>query len=338
MDARSQKRSPVVYIFLALLAFGLACSLLLNAVLVAGSLAGRGDTRAARKGQGEDEFPRLREHWSFGSGEVKVVRIAVEGVIMRGDSGGLFGPPGDKIERILAQIRAATADRAVRGVIVEVDSPGGAVSPSDEIYQALRRFRESREDRRVLAVTRDMAASGGYYVAVAADWIVAEPTAVVGSIGVIMQALNWKELSDRVGVTATTIKSGANKDLLNPFSEVQPGQVDLLQVLIDDMYDRFRGIVAERRSLGDDALSTLADGRVFPAGAALEHKLVDQLGYWDDAVARMAELLDEPAVRVVRYSREVTFRDLFAQAQPVSSLAESLGLRASPEILYLWKP
>jgi protease-4 len=239
------------------------------------------------------------------------------------------------VASILAQVRAAERDPDMRAIILEVNSPGGGVTPSDEIYNALRGFRNSRPDRRVVVFIRDLGASGAYYAAMAGDFIIAEPTAVVGSIGVIMQTMNFQGLSEKLGITDVTIKSGANKDMLNPFQAVNTNQVALLQTLIDEMQTRFRGIVAESRKL-DPSTPDLFDGRIFSASDALKKGLIDEVGYWNDALACTAQLLDTGALRVVRYEPQRTF---FEQLLEGKSPVVLPGLKLhSPQFLYLWKP
>ncbi|MDZ4198517.1 MAG: S49 family peptidase, partial [Kiritimatiellia bacterium] len=177
----------------------------------------------------EDQYPSFTETHSYGRGDVKAVRIPVQGVIVRSTETGWFGIQTDMTESILQQIRSARNDKDVKAILLEVDSPGGAITPTDEIAAALRDFRASRSDRRIVAYIRDLAASGGYYVIAGADRIVSEPTALVGSISVILQTLNWHGLSERIGITDTTIKSGSNKDLLNPFHPVPEEQRAMLQ-------------------------------------------------------------------------------------------------------------
>ena len=135
---------------------------------------------------------------------------------------------------------------------------------------------------------RDVGASGAYYVAMAADYLMAEPTAIVGSVGVIMQSLNMKVLSDKIGLSSVTIKSGENKDLLNPFEEVNTNQVALLQEVVDGMQDRFAGLVVEARELEN---RVLLDGRIFLADAALQAGLIDGRGYLDQALTKLTELI-----------------------------------------------
>ena len=322
------------WIVIILLALGLGMSLVAHLGLSVGRALN--SLRAAETG-GKDEFPRFTETWSFGGGETKVVRIALDGIIMREADGGFFFMGPDKVEHVLRQVQAASQDEEVRAIILEVNSPGGAVTPSDEIHAALRAFRESRADRRVLAFVRDLAASGGYYVAAAADRIVSEPTALVGSIGVIMEALNWNTLTDKIGVDATTIKSGRNKDLLNPFEPVNPEHVQILQALVDDAYARFRDLVAKSRGFAAEKAAAIADGRVFPASRAREEGLIDAIGYWEAAVEETARLLGEEEIKVVRYESAGTFLDkLLAVRAP--TLRSLVPAAQGPRLMYLWRP
>jgi protease-4 len=309
-------------------------TIILLSLALAGTWLSR--CRQVERDYPRDEAPKLDETWSFGSGDIKVVRIPLDGVIMRAEEEGFLTVHADMVESILTQVRAAERDPDMRAIILEVNSPGGGVTPSDEIYNALRGFRASRPDRRVVVFIRDLGASGAYYAAMAGDFIIAEPTAVVGSSGVIMQTVNFQGLSEKIGITDVTIKSGANKDLLNPFQAVNTNQVAMLQTLIDDMQSRFSGIVAESRKLDRAASPELFDGRIFSANDALDKGLIDEIGYWNDALARTAQLLDTGALRVIRYEPQRTFiEQLFEGKSPV--VLPGLKLR-SPQFLYLWKP
>ncbi|HMP77128.1 MAG TPA: signal peptide peptidase SppA [Kiritimatiellia bacterium] len=331
------KRNTLLWILVILLGVLLVGSLF----VIAGLSAAVKDKFASRKHTHEhavDEYPDLSEVWSYGDGDVKAARIAVEGVILRETQSGLFSTPVNMVDSVLAQIRAAQADDDVMALIVEVDSPGGGITASDEIYRALLGFRESAEGRVVVVFMRDLAASGGYYVAMGGDWLVAQPTTVLGSIGVIMQSLNMKGLSEKIGITDVTIKSGANKDLLNPFTDVDPAQRALLQEMIDAMYEHFLGIVKENRDIPEAELRKLADGRLFVAPQALDLNLVDQIGYWDDVLAKTAELLDVESVKVIRYEQEIDFFTwLMTVRSPISPNAWLPSL-PRPRFLYLWTP
>ncbi|MGD9611583.1 MAG: signal peptide peptidase SppA [Kiritimatiellia bacterium] len=333
-SARSGRLGTFWIVFFALVV-ALGVSLMLNLTAV-GLLAGR--TPPARGGLGEDEFPRFSETHSYGAGTAKVVRIAFTGILARELDVGWLGTT-DPVADCLRQIRAARQDDAVAGILFEVDSPGGEVTAADEIHRELTLFKESRADRKIVALVHDLAASGGYYVAVPADRIVAQPTALVGSIGVIMQTLNVQGLSEKIGVTDTTIKSGKNKDLLNPFRPVDPEQIALLQETIDAMHARFVDLVAQGRGLKAGAVRPLADGRIFTAAEALKNKLVDAIGYWDEAFAEMAALLGTDDLHVVTYQTQQTFLESLLGAQTrLPDLRSLWSAAAVPRRLYLWKP
>ncbi len=257
---------------------------------------------------GEDEAPYLVETWSSGHGDVKVVRIPVEGMIMLGESSWYVG----NANTALRSIRRATHDPEVAGLILEINSGGGGITDSDIIYKALLDFKAAQAHRVVVSVMGDVAASGAYYIALASDYIMAHPTTLTGSIGVIMQSYNFKELAAKLGVQDVTIKSGANKDMLNPFQDVKPEQKEMLQKVISAMYERFVTLVAENRKLPKEVVLPLADGRVFLADEAVRNKLIDGIGYNEDARAKIAELLKTDSVKVCRYDEEVTLMDLFS--------------------------
>lgn len=334
--SRSSCRHWPFWVVILLLALILGVSLLLN--LTAVDLLKKGAHPALSEGWGEDEFPQYTETHSYGSGTTKVVRISFSGILTRQLDGGWLGT-SDPVEETLRQIRAARQDDAVAAILLEVDSPGGEVTAADEIHRELILFKESREDRKIVVLVHDMAASGGYYISLPADRILAQPTALIGSIGVIMQTLNIQGLSEKIGVTDTTIKSGKNKDLLNPFHPVDPEQIVLLQSSVDAMYDRFLKLIAQGRHIKKADLKTLADGRIFTAEEALKHKLIDGIGYWDEALAATASLLGVEDLYVVTYQTKKTFFEvLMSVRSPLPSLQSLFSAAASPRRFYLWRP
>ncbi len=327
----AKKESKVgLWVALGIIAFLLFGSFLTNiglmAVFVAGSASSGSDYPV-------DEEPVYKEVWSYGYGETKVVHINLSGIIMRGGRERLFGYEPDMVETLLGQIRAATIDSDVKAILLEVDSPGGAVTPSDEIYAALERFKSGDDERMVLVFIRDLGASGAYYAAMAGDYIMAEPTAIIGSVGVIMQTLNWKGLGDKIGLHSVTIASGKNKDMLNPFKEVNPLHVEMLQELVDGMQDRFASIVEDSRGFEN---RDLLDGRVFSAPQALEHNFIDGIGYWQDALEKMKYLLDVEELYLVRYSQKHNFFDALMSSKLPA--VPNLNAIQSPHFMYLWKP
>ena len=331
---RRKKNRAGWWIAFGVLFVALAASALINLGLLT-ALAARGVRPAPhRSRRGQDEFPVYTEIHSYGSGSVKAVRIPLTGLIARQSDGGFWTAPIDRVEGWKRQIRAAGHDEDVRAIILEVNSPGGVLTPSDELYRALSDFRESREDRVILVFVRDLAASGAYMAALAGDWIIAEPTSILGSIGVLVQTLNWKTLSEKIGVTDTTIRSDDNKDLLNPFDDVDPEHVALFQDIVDANYRYFRDLTAERRGLDAAALERLADGRVMTSHRALEGRLIDEIGYWDDALNRLRVLLGEDDVRVVRYE---TGPDFFRWLTTALAPFQRMG-RADPRLRAEWHP
>ena len=336
MSAQEKKRpSGCYWVLLLSLVLLLAVSVAMNLGLLAGSLLGM--DRVSVKAKPADEFPQFTERWSYGDGDTVVVRIPLDGLIIREAGGGLLSPRFDPVQLTLNRIRAARNDENIRGIILEVNSPGGAVTPSDEIYHALKQFRDSADDRRIIVFSRDLAASGAYYAAMAGDWFVAEPTAIIGSIGVMIQTLNWHELSERIGVRDTTIKSGETKDILNPFRDISEDELGILQDLVDSMYDRFAGIVQEARGFDDATMERVADGRVLTAEDALQEGMIDEIGYWDDVVTRMAEVMEVPSVKIIRYERRPDWSEWLAGIQNPLHVRSWLELDV-PRILYLWRP
>ena len=337
MESTPKKRSSgCLWVLVILLFVALSVSILMNMGFAVRLFWDKDDAFTGH--QPVDQFPEFRATWSYGEGTLRVVRIPIQGMIMRNVDGGFLMPRQDPVTSALQRIRAAQNDPSVRGILLEMDSPGGAVTPSDEIHKAVRRFRESDPDRRVVAFTRDLVASGAYYISVAADWIITEPTCLVGSIGTMMQTLNWHGLSDRLGVTDVTLRSGEQKDVLNPFREPDIEQLQFLQSIVDSMHDRFAGIVQAGRGFEADEIDALADGRIWIAGDALDVGLIDDIGYWQDAVQHMARLLDVEDVRVFRYERRVDWSEWFMTLRNPLDLRHALPGLQGPQLLYLWQP
>lgn len=214
---------------------------------------------------------------------------------------------------VVQQLKKLAEDRSVPAVVLRINSPGGTVAASQEVYSEVKRIRG--EGVRVVASMGNVAASGGYYVAAAADTIVANPGTVTGSIGVIMELPNAEVLLGKLGLELQVIKSGPFKDTGDPSRGLTQEERRLLQELIDDTYSQFVDAVVEERGLTREAVLGLADGRVFTGRQALEHGLVDVLGGYEDALriaARMAGIKGKPEVTTER-ARKRTFLDLLLQ-------------------------
>ena len=198
--------------------------------------------------------------------------------------------------RVLRQLEAFELDGSVRAFVLEIRSPGGAVGASQSIYREIRKLRES-DDRPVIAWMGDVAASGGYYVALAADSIFALPGTLTGSIGVIMEFPNAEELLRKVGVEWEVVKSGELKDIGSPARALTEVERAVLEGVIANVYDQFVDAVAENRPLPRDRIVELADGRIFTGEQAMEVGLVDGIATLNDAIdaaGRMAGLGERP--------------------------------------------
>jgi protease IV len=299
-----------------------------------------------------DLSPRIRpleEETVEGHGDAKILLMDVSGFLSdeaTGSSPLTIGTPPARVPllvRVREELKKAGTDPRVRAVVVRINSPGGTVTASDIIFRELDDFRRTSRVP-VVASMMDVAASGGYYVALAADTIVAHPTTVTGSIGVIMISLNAEGLLQKIGLSTATIKSGERKDMGSPFRTLTPEERGIFQSVIDDLYRQFVAKVVERRKIPTATATALADGRIYTAEQALGHKLVDQIGYVPDAVqaARRAAGLDE--ARVVVYKRPRQYRATYyataeTEAGSFATLSQLAGLvGAGPKLLYLWWP
>ncbi len=256
------------------------------------------------------------------SGE-KVALVVVEGVIAESRA-------------VVEQVERYRTQAGVKALVVRIDSPGGGVAPSQEIYGAILKFRRA-SGKPVVASMGRVAASGGYYVAAAADRIVANPGTITGSIGVIMQLPNVSGLLQKVGISTTIIKSGEFKDLGGGIRDLTPAERKVLQDLLDDVHGQFIDAVAAGRKLDRAKVVPLADGRVFSGRYARELGLVDELGDLRDAIARAASLAGLPENPPVIQERRRSLWDLVwnAAGGPERALGWPLPV-TSASVDYLW--
>ncbi len=244
---------------------------------------------------------------AFGGGGDRVAVIFVNGIIADGgDAPSLFGPASLGSRAIMSQLRQAGKDKSVKAVMVRINSPGGSAAASAAIYEEIARLRKDHE-KPVIASMGDTAASGGYYVASAADTIVANRATLTGSIGVIMQSINWSGLAEKYGVTSNTIVSGPYKDGMSPMRAMREEERVLYQALVDDVYNQFVDDVSKgRKKLTRAKVKKLADGRVFTGKQAKKLGLVDEIGNYHDALAIAAKaggIKGEPNVKTYGRSR-----------------------------------
>ena len=276
----------------------------------------------------------------------KVAVIEVEGVITGGDGGGFLARRENTVARFREELRRAEEDFLVRAVLVRINSPGGGVTASDVIYHEIREFRK-RSEKPVVVCVMDVGASGAYYLALAGDYIVAHPTAVVGGVGVLVQLFNAEELLGKVGLKSETIKSAQKKDMGSPFRTMTEEERALIKGIVDSLHGRFVRLIASRREgLDENAVRKLADGRVYTAEKARELGLVDQVGYLSDAFRKAKELAHIRRARMVMYHRLLGYKgSAYALGWPeqVNLFNVDLGVdrllgRGRPLFMYLWTP
>jgi protease-4 len=246
-----------------------------------------------------EPIPRFREillqRGSRGTAD-KIAVITMRGLI----SSSLPGTVSDSmVDDMRAALQQARDDDHVKAIVLEVDSPGGEVTASDAIYSALIKTRARKP---VVVYMDSLAASGGYYVSCGGKYLMASDTTITGSIGVIIQTLNYEQLFNKVGLASVIFKSGKFKDMLNGARPITPEERELVQSFIMKTYDKFLGIVAKERNLPADLLrNTIADGRILSGKDAFDNKLIDGLGELDDAFAKAKQLGNAPEAKVVKY-------------------------------------
>ena len=260
----------------------------------------------------------------------KIAIITVQGIIHGSVAGDVY-----------KQLNAARKDKRVKGVIVRVNSPGGTISASDQIYTEICKFREEG-NKPIIAFMQGVAASGGYYTSVACEKIIAEPTTITGSIGVISWFLVVQELlEEKLGILPVTIKSGEKKDWPSSFRKPEQPEKDYIEnKLIKPAFERFVKVVTEGRkeSLTIDDVRRLADGSIYGAQEAFDEKLIDKIGYLDEAIELAKSLANVDEARVVQYRKPFSLGDFLSYRKPNLLKLDRATLYelGTPQILYLW--
>ena len=294
----------------------------------------------------------------------KIAVITVDGIIT---NHGANEAGNNMVEVIKAQLDRAADDDRVKAVILKVDSPGGEVMASDQIYKALENFqtdekedhgKPGRKGKPVICSMGSLAASGGYYVSAPCRWIVADELTLTGSIGVIMHGWNYRGLMDKIGVMPMTFKSGKFKDMLSPdraTNEIPAEERVMVQALIDETYEKFKGIVADGRANAHDLnkkegkelaknWEEFADGRVMSGTQAFDLGLVDDLGDFDTAVEKALALAHVKTANLIEYRERYDFGNflsMFGQGAQAKDIKIDVGLDfpklRSGCLYYLWQ-
>ena len=291
----------------------------------------------------------LKEYTLQGTGKEKILIIPIKGFISDSEKDLPFYHKPGMVQEIVSELNKAEKDKDIKGVILKIDSPGGSVTASDMLYHEIIRFKE-RSGAKLVVIMMGVAASGGYYIALPADFIFAHPTSITGSVGVIFLRPNVSGLMDKIGLEMGVNKSGKDKDMGSPFRKATPEEEQIIQNLINDQAGKFLSLVVRHRKLGEEAKTSVSSARIYSADDALHLGLVDQIGYLDDAIrktTRMAGLPEDAKVVVYRrteYPNDNVYNNSFAgrPGTPEMSLID-LGLAdALPPLrsgfYYLWLP
>lgn len=267
-------------------------------------------------------FALLPDHWKSPSGEIAIVNI--HGMLM--DS-----------RDIVQQLSDYRHNPQVRGVILRIDSPGGAVAPAQEIYSEILKLRAN--NKTVYASMGTVAASGGYYIACAADYVLANPGTLTGSISAVMALNNIEELTKKVGVKPNIIKSGKFKDLGSPLRAMTPEEQILLQNVVNDVHEQFVDAIAKGRGLPLSEVRRVADGRIMTGQQALKLNLIDEVGGLEktiDLLAKKIGITGKP--KIIEQKEKIPFLGWLLQGKFSNRLAETFIPSPQPRLQYLWFP
>jgi len=275
----------------------------------------------------------------------KVLMIDIDGTISAALETSFFSREKSVVARVFERLERAAADPLVKAVILRLDTPGGEVTASDIVYHEVLRFKE-RTGRPVIGLMMSVAASGGYYIASACDAIIAHPSTLTGSIGVISIFPSVEALMAKIGVKVDVIKSGPSKDSGSPFRDMTEEEKKIFQGIIDEYYEGFLAVVAKGRQgkVAAADLRRIADGRIYTAPQALKLGLIDALGYFDDAFAKARDMASLKSAKLVSYTYfPKTESNIYAgrlgDLSPVDAkVVESMLGALKAGFYYLWLP
>jgi protease IV len=292
-----------------------------------------------------DAADPLKEYTIEGSGTDKILLITVQGMISDTPQKGLVRSLPSMVQQVVSQLKKAENDQHIKAVLFKINSPGGTITASDILYHEISSYRE-KTGAKIFVSMMDVAASGAYYMSLPADMIMAHPTTITGSVGVIFLRPKVSGLMDKIGVSMDVIKFGKNKDMGSPFRESTEEEKNIMQKSVNNFGDRFISLVQKHRKLKDPAMGEISTARVFTADEALKWGLVDKIGYISDAVKEAKSLAGLKADAQVVVYRRAKYSDdnyynvagaaLGDEHLPVIniSLPDSLNLQAG--FYYIW--
>lgn len=279
-----------------------------------------------------------------GSAPGSIVVLEVNGVIQdTGDVESLFSSPGYNHKKFLRMLDRAGEDENVKGIIIRVNSPGGGVLESAEIHDKIVDIKKNNP-KPVYVSMGSMAASGGYYISTPADKIFASPETMTGSLGVIMQGINYAGLAEKYGVKFETIKSGPYKDIMSPTRDITEAERKILQEMVNNSYQGFVNVIAKGRNMPEEKVRQIADGRIYDGRQAKALGLIDEFGYLDETIASMKKLKEVGDVNVVQYESafgfdsffQVASQRIFSDDHELLGLTKILSQPNSPRLMYLY--
>lgn len=286
-----------------------------------------------------------------GKGGAKVLLVNVTGIITSDERRGALGigAKPNRLSLFKEELDLAANDKDIKAVVVVVNSPGGTVTACDVMHHELKNFRDKRKGVPVITEMVDFGASGGYYIATATDKILAHPTTITGSIGVIAYNLNASGLMEKLGISDQTVKSGDKKDIGSPLRSMTEEERKILQSGIDSLYERFLSVIKEGRpglaALPAEELKKIADGRIYTADQALKLKLIDKIGYTDDAIEFVKGLAGIKEATVVTYAPPRAYKNnIYSMTEEEARLnlinidGSSFADRFGMSFMYLWAP
>jgi len=293
-----------------------------------------------------DSTDPLKEFTLEGKTREKILIIPIRGLISNAPDEGLLSTKPSVVQEVVSQLKRAEDDQNIKAIILQIGSLGGTVTASDILYHEIKRLKEKREIK-IVALLMDIATSGGYYIALPADLIVAHPTTVTGSVGVVFIRPDLTDLMAKIGIRVNISKSGENKDMGAIYREVTPEEIALLKDLVDKMGKRFIDLVSEHRDIDDERLSDVASARIILADEAEKLGLIDRTGYIQDALDEVKKLAGLPDnARVVVYRRSNYPDDNYYNPITMNNGGKTLylidsGINKSSAILapgfyYLW--
>ncbi|MGI8316266.1 signal peptide peptidase SppA [Halobacillus mangrovi] len=276
-----------------------------------------------------------------GTASNRIVRVNIEGTIVNtpGSNSNPFSGSGYQHEHVMKQLDKIIEDSSIKGVLLYVNSPGGGVYESAEIHDKLMEIKDAGKP--IYVSMGSMAASGGYYVSTPAERIYASNETFTGSLGVIMENINYQELANEYGVKFNTFKSGKYKDIMSPTREMTKEEREIIQNLVDESYEQFVDVIAEGRDMSKDKVYELADGRIYSGKQAVENGLVDKIGFREDALKDLKkEVGGNP--QVIEFKNSIgSFFDLpLAESlmpnSEVRYIEKLISERQGPTMMYLY--